>query len=204
MGFSAADDATADGPREERERGNELERPGPRLRWGSRMLLGETMHRAQSPNQFGRRNSYHAAAGKQPREGRGCDRIRRTVKGRHDDCAVRNIEVGVRCGQAGAAIYQRRWHGQGFDLKCCAPLVAHGTQAREVVLENPVVHVSGIFLEHGDDRIGSDKARQIVYMTIGIVARDSVAKPQDIGRSKVALQVVLDLLATEMWIAVAV
>jgi len=141
------------------------------------MLLGETMHRAQSPHQFGRRNANHAAAGEQTREAGGRDRIRGTIKGRHDDGAVSNIEVGVRCGQAGAVVHQSRWHRQGFDLQRRAPLVAHGTEPREVVLEHPVVHVCGIFLDHGDDRIARDKARQVIYMTIGVIARNSIAEP---------------------------
>src|SRR3989449_11408254 len=47
------------------------------------------------------------------------------------------------------------------------------------------------------DRTGIDEATQIVHMAVGIVARDSLAEPQDVRHAELVAQDRFDLAAPE-------
>ena len=97
-----------------------------------------------------------------------------------------------------------RRHRQSFDFEGAAVLIAHRTEALEVVAQDGVVHVGGIVLDDGDDSVGGDEAREVVDVPVGVVAGDSVAEPQHVGHAEIGAQVILDVGAAERRIAIRV
>jgi len=96
--------------------------------------------------------------GKKAGQRRGGDRVRWSVEGRHQDCAIRYVEVRVGGGQTGAVVDDGRRHRERFDFGTVGVLIAHCTEAREVVLKHFVIHVGGIVLDDGDDSVGGDES----------------------------------------------
>ena len=95
-------------------------------------------------------------------------------------------------------------HRERFDFERAAVLIAHRAEAREVVLKDFVIHVGGIVLDDGDDRVGRDEAREVVDVSVGVVAGDAVAEPQHVGHAEIGAQVILDVGAAERGIAIGV
>src|SRR5208282_1934274 len=155
------------------------------------------MNGAEAPDQIRRGYGDDRAAGEESGERRGRDGILCGFEGRHQDCAVGYIKVRVRGGQARAVVDDGRGHRESFDVEGAAVLIAHRAEAVKVVTQHRVVHVGGIVLQDGDDGVGGDKAGEVVDVAVGVVAGDSVAKPQDVGYAEISPQVILDVGAAE-------
>src|SRR2546422_4294328 len=74
---------------------------------------------------------------------------------------------------------------------------SHPLETLAVFLEWPVVRIVRVRLPAQYDRAGIDEATQIVHMAVGIVARDSLAEPQDVRHAKLVAQDRFDLAAPE-------
>ena len=61
-------------------------------------------------------------------------------------------------------------------------MVAEPLQVR---LERLVVFVPGIFLDDGHDGRRIDEAGQVVHVAVGIVPRDPIAQPEDVGDAEI-------------------
>ena len=48
-----------------------------------------------------------------------------------------------------------------------------------------MIHVSRIIFDHGDDRIGSDEAGEVVDVAVRVVAEDAAAEPDRVRRAEV-------------------
>ena len=74
-----------------------------------------------------------------------------------------------------------------------AILVGHSAEPLQVLLERLVVFVGRVVLDHRDDGALVDEAGEVVDVAVGVVARDAVAQPEDLGDAEVVAEVALDL-----------
>src|ERR1700690_4555040 len=108
------------------------------------MLLSKAMHRAEPPNQIDRWYADYTSTRKKVSQLGHRQRIRPTIKGRHDDATVGDIKVRVRGGQPVPIANNRSRHRECLDAKRSPTLIAHRVQPLQVVLEHMVVDVRGI------------------------------------------------------------
>ena len=85
-----------------------------------------------------------------------------------------------------------------------APLEPHGVEPVEVGAERFVVRVVRIFFNDGDHRIVSNETGDIIHVAVRVVAINSIAQPEDLFDAKLLLELVFDLCAVELGVAVRV
>src|SRR5215831_20028603 len=86
-----------------------------------RLLLCHAVQGAETPDQLRAVDAHDLAIAEELRERSQRDAIVRVVEGRHQDEAVRYIEVRVARRDACAVEYQGTRHRQPYDLQPCAP-----------------------------------------------------------------------------------
>src|SRR5260370_31086304 len=101
------------------------------------------MDTAEARDQVGRGDADYLASRQKAGQGRGGDRVGWSVEGRHQDCAIRYIEVRVGGGQTGAVVDDVRGHRERLDFEQAAVLIAHRAQPIEIVAQDGVVYVGG-------------------------------------------------------------
>ena len=100
----------------------------------------------------------------------------------------------------------REWprHGEADDPERAAVLVGHAVEPLQVRLERLVVFVGRIVFDDGHDRALVDEAGEVVHVPIGIVARDAVTEPEDLGHAEKIAQMGLDVGPVELGVAIGV
>jgi hypothetical protein len=101
-------------------------------------------------------------------------------------------------------VVDRARHRQGDHPQGPPVLIAHGPEPLQVLLERFVVLVRRIGLHHSDDGRRIHEAGQIVDVTVGVVAGDPVAQPEDVADTEMAAETGFDGLPVEAGIAVGV
>ena len=84
------------------------------------------------------------------------------------------------------------------------PLNLHGSQPRQILLKRFEIRVSTILLHDRYDGALADKARQIIDVTVCIIALDPVAEPKDFRDAKIIAQPLLDLRAPESGVSIRI
>ncbi len=140
-------------------------------------------------------------SGKQPRQRVEGDAVGRVVEGRDEHETVCDIEVGVAGRETLSLEIHRPGHGQLDDTQGLPVLVAGRLKAPEVVLERLVVWVVGARLDGRDDGLRVDKPREVVDVSVRVVAGDSAPQPDDVPRAQVAGEDPLELGAAHTGIS---
>src|SRR2546426_1219103 len=126
-----------------------------------------------------------------------CIAVVRVVERRHQDGSVRDVKVRITRGEALALEVERRRHRQMDHVDLGPVFESHPLETLAVFLEWPVVRIVRVRLPAQYDRAGIDEATQIVHMAVGIVARDSLAEPQDVRHAKLVAQYRFDIAEPE-------
>src|SRR5262245_1361239 len=162
------------------------------------------MNRAEYPDQIYAINTYDATVGKTPLQNFASLRVVRMAIGGNQDRFVSDVEISVASGQTLILEIDRPRHWQFYDSQRLAVLIFHPQQAFVVIDQNSVIFVPGIVFDHCDDRVRRDEPRQVINVPIGVVADYTVAQPQDVRGPEVVFQILLDLFAVEMRVAVGI
>src|SRR5207245_5100375 len=125
------------------------------------------------------------------------DAVLGIVKRRYQDGPVRYVEVRITRGEALALEVERRRHRQIDHVDLGPVFESYPLETLAVFLEWPVVRIVRVRLPAQYDRAGIDEATQIVHMAVGIVARDSLAEPQDVRHAALVAQDRFDLAAPQ-------
>jgi hypothetical protein len=135
--------------------------------------------------------------------GQGVERVPviRVVKDRHQHAGVCDVEIGVAGGQALLAKNDRPRHGNFDDFQLKAILVSCSAQAAEIGCERFVVGIILVGLNNSDYRLRRDKARDVVNVTVGIVAGDAALQPNHVGDAEIVVKGGFDLLSRSSGIA---
>ena len=118
--------------------------------------------------------------------------VARRVVGRQQHEPVGDVEVGVAGRQPLALVLQGPRHRQRDDPERPTVLVGHPAEPLQVGLERLVVFVRRIGLDGGHHGPLVHEPGQIVHVAVGVVARDPVAQPEDLGDAEIVAQVALD------------
>ena len=168
------------------------------------LLLTEAVETAESPDDVGAVDADDLAVGKTLFEDISGTSVVDALVGWEDDFAVGDVEVGVGGWQTLVFVNHHIRHGQfnngGLFAICQATLF----QKLEVLLQGFVVLVPFVFLNGGDDGVGVDKSRKVVNMSVGVVAHNAVAQPDDVIYTVEVAEVFFNLLLVELRIAVGV
>ena len=171
--------------------------------YSGRLLLRDAVQRAKAPNEFVTvdRNDFAA------REARGDDRVGLGVafflaEIRHEHRAVDDEKIRVAGRHRLAVKGERLGHGQLNDVELLAFRSPEHLQTLQVFREDFVVRVALVGLDHGDETVGFVETRDVVDMAIGVVTDDAIAHPQHLRNAEVVLEVLLDLLARKVRVAV--
>jgi hypothetical protein len=144
-------------------------------RLGSGLLLGHAVHGAESPDQVAGKNRYYFSRGKYGGQGVEGNAIVGIVEDWNQHDAVGDVEIGVAGGEAAVLEDYGRGHGELDYVERLALLVGHGSETAEIIAEWFVICVFGIGLDHGDYRVGSYEAGQVIDVAVSVVADDAFA-----------------------------
>jgi hypothetical protein len=72
------------------------------------------------------------------------------------------------------------------------------------LLERLVIFVVAILFNDSYDSSFGYEARQIIDVTVGIVARNAIAKPKDVAHAEIIAQPLLDLIARKIGISILI
>ena len=123
------------------------------------------------------------------------------VEGWDKDQGVSNVEVGVACRQALAFEEDGRGHGQACDFEGLAVEIASGFQACKVLGEGEMIFVCGVGFDGGDDAVGSNEARDVVDVAVGVVAGAAAMQPESLADAEVIVKGLFQLLARDARVA---
>ena len=150
------------------------------------LLLGDAVDRSHAPDQWFAVDWDDSASREKLLECfHSAGVIRVAEHGRKND-AVGDVKVCITCRQAfkiagaGARSANHARHRQRDDLEGISACIGHRSESREIVLQDFVVCVGGIFFDRADDHVWSDEARDVVDVTVSVVSNDSFAQPQDL------------------------
>src|SRR5437660_1790754 len=119
-------------------------------RASKRLLLADAMEGAEAPDQFGGINAQNAAVWKSfLQDGQGLGVVGMTIS-RDQDNLVGDVKVGVARGKALAAIFNDSRHGQLDNIQWPPVLIAHQAESPQILAQDRVIRVRGIFLDHRD------------------------------------------------------
>jgi len=169
------------------------------------LLLGEAVEGAEAPDEVGAIDADDASVGEEVLQGVERGFVGGWIAiGWQENDVIGDIEIGVAGRETLAAVFDDARHGQLDDAEGSAVLIAHGFQAHEVFLEGRVVDVVGIVLESSHDGGWVHETGEVVDVTIGIIAGDAVAEPEDVGDAEIIAKILLDLRLGELGIAIRV
>ena len=168
-----------------------------------RLLLSQAVERSESPNQLPAINSDDAASWKTFAQGRQRCFVSRVGECWYEHASIRDVKVRVTCRQPQTFALHLFRHRQSNDLKVVLP-DSHLAQARKVFLERLVIFVVAIFFHNSNNCLFGDKPREIVDMSVGVVASNAVTKPQDIADTQIVPQTPFDFIARKIWVPIFV
>ena len=85
-----------------------------------------------------------------------------------------------------------------------AAAAGNTAKAREIFLERFMICVVRIFFDNGDDFVARDKPREIVDVTVGVVAFNSVTEPKNLLNAKKITKPRFDFLARKLGIPILI
>ena len=149
---------------------------------GGRLLLGQAVERASSPNQIRAVDSHHAPIREKFLQRLSRNRIRALVTiGRQQDHTVRYVKIRIARRQSLSVGLNDDGHWQFDNVQWSPVLIAHGSEPLQVFLQRRVVIILGILLDDCDHGVWVHKPRQIIHVSVRVVAHNSVGEPQDVG-----------------------
>src|SRR5437660_12791044 len=149
----------------------------------TRLLLGHAMHGAEAPDQVAGVDGNDFAGREELGQNVQRDAIVRVIEYGNENNAIRDVEVAVASGQAPAFEDDGRRHEQLNDLEAFAVLIGRGLEPAEILCERVVVFVVPVGLDHRDDLAGRDETRDVVDVTVGIVACDTTSQPDYVANA---------------------
>src|SRR5882672_10394915 len=161
------------------------------------LLLSETMQGAQPPHEIDGVDPYDRSVIDQVRKDAERYAVLRVVEGRHQDGAVRDVEVRIARGETLSLEGERSGHREIDHLDLGAILESHRLQALTVFLQCAIVRVVRVRLPAQRDRAGVDEAAQVVDVAVRVVTRDSLTEPQDVRHLELVAQHGFDLAEPE-------
>src|SRR5205823_842686 len=99
---------------------------------------------------------------------------------REEHDAVGEIKIGVAGGKTLAAVFDDTGHRKLDDAKRAILFVSQGTQSFQILLQDLVIIIGGIFFDNRHDGRRVDEATEIVDVAVGVVADNSFSKPKDV------------------------
>ncbi len=165
------------------------------------LLLSHAVQGAESPDEVAGINRDDFARGEKRCQRVQGDAVVGIVEDGREHDAVRDVEIGVAGGQAPPLKDDGTGHGKFDDVQRLARLVARAAETEKVVAQGFVIHIFRIVLDHGDDRIWSDEAGEVVDVTVGIVAEDAFAEPDRVRCTEVVGEELFVVGAGHAWIA---
>jgi hypothetical protein len=91
--------------------------------------------------------------------------------------------------------------GQGKQPQRAASQIAHATQAAPVLAQRFVVRIEWVGFQDGDHGRRGHEARDVVHVTVGVIAGDAAVQPEDLSDSQVIGEQLLILLAVQLRVA---
>src|SRR5215469_2399944 len=189
---------------------------------GKRNLLGDAVNVAPAQQNLTRRHSHHASSRKHPLEARRRAAVGACVQQRHDDAAVRDVEVGVAAGETLArragpgalagedaarlarAHVQRPRHLQPRHLKAPAACIPRILEPLPGIERDRVLRVATL-VGPGETYVsGTHEAGELVDVTVGFVVEHALAEPDDLLHAEVVAQYAVDLGPIQARVAVRV
>src|SRR5438094_935455 len=121
----------------------------------------------------------------------------------NENAGIRDIKVRVARRQALTFAHNLFRHRQSdnFDL---ALLEFHLAQAPKIFLERLVIFIFTILFDDRDDGMLRNETREIVDMTVSVVASDAVAEPENFPDAEIIAEALLDFGAAQHWIAIPI
>ena len=166
-----------------------------------RLLLGHAVHGAEAPYEISAVDGDDLAGGEDLGESVESNAVIGVVEYWNENSPVRDIEIGVACGQAATLENYRARHGEFDDLKLLAVLIGSCAEAAEVFGEGRMVGIGSVGFHHGDDCARGNEAGDVIDMAVSVVASDALTEPDDFLNAEVVRENLLVVLPVETGIA---
>ena len=153
------------------------------------------MQRPQTPNQIAAVDPHHLAAGKEISQQIERLAVVGIVERGHQHQPVRDIEIGIACGQPLALKDDRRGHGQLNDGEWPALRIARRAQPLQVLRQGQMILVGGIWLRDGDDGNGTNETSDVVHVAVRVIPGDAAIHPQHLVNAEIVVEDALQILA---------
>ena len=114
--------------------------------------------------------------------------------GRHQHATVGDIEIGIASRETLAVIFHHARHGQFHDAQRISVLILHRPQTVQILLQETVIGVGRILLNHSDHGPRIREPSDIIDMPIGVITNDSIAQPENMAHPQVIPQLLFNLL----------
>src|ERR1700730_16238616 len=131
------------------------------------------MHRSKAPDQISGVDAYDLAIGEEVSEDIQGDAVVGIIEHRDQDDAVGDVKVRVAGGEPVLLENNGAGHRKFDDSEGLAILIDGGAQTSNVFSQRLVVGVVRVGLDGGYDRVGSDKAGDVVDVAVSVVAGDA-------------------------------
>src|SRR5262245_10968902 len=169
-----------------------------------RFLLRNAVEGAETPNQFSAVDADNAAAGKLALKDFNGFGVARVPICRDGDQSIGDVKVRVAGGKTAALVFQATGHRQFNDAERPALRVACGAEQFEILPERGVVRVVRIGLDDGHKGRRTHEAREVIDVSVGVVAFDAVAKPENLPYAQKIAQVTFDVTRGQLRIAIGI
>lgn len=162
------------------------------------------MEGAETPDDVGGVDADDFAVGEESLEDVGGLVVGEATVGGEDDFAIGNVEVGIGGREALVVVEDDVGHGKLHDGGLLAVGETAAVEHLEVLLQGFVVLIPGVLFDDGDDGVGRDEAREVVDMTVGVIADNAFTEPDDIINTIIVTKIAFYLVLIELWIAVGI
>ncbi len=141
----------------------------------------------EPPDEIHRVDADDRAIGEELAEDAEGEPVFRVVEGRDEDGRVADVEVRVGGREAPPVEEKRRGHRDKGDFDLRAILEPQALEPLAVLLEGGVVLVGAVLLAAENDGAGAGESRDVVHVSVRVVAGDAPVQPEDIaGAQKIA------------------
>src|SRR5678816_195614 len=103
--------------------------------------------------------------------------------------------------QSFAYYFIRHWKRENIEFTTTD---FHLAQTREILLKRFVIFVSAILFNDSYDSSLGYKPREVIDVTVGIVAGNAIANPENFAHAEIIAQALLDLMARKIGIPILV
>ena len=149
------------------------------------LLLCHAVHRAQAPDEISRIDGDDLPRREEFGESIEGDAIVCAIENWGEYDSVGNVEIRIARWQTAAFEHHRLGHGK-FDYRQLACRPGRGLIAASAgSLEGRMIQIFAVRLDHGDDRVLGDETRQVVYVSMGVVAEDAASQPDGVRRTQI-------------------